>query len=205
MRLLTCGALCALLAACGSKSVDDPKTGDLSADLSGNEGDGDEQGAGEPPSGGDPDAPVSNDDDGTSSSGPGGGTSGNAGGGTSGDPGACAAGFDAGEAPDRVCNSTHRGVCFESEAEACACAGCELADCAIAESYPTQVFCQNTAPEPVCPGALDPDAPVSDTDPCNFVVNGVCFTAGDDACACAGCAPDRCLVLESYPAQVRCQ
>jgi hypothetical protein len=37
------------------------------------------------------------------------------------------------------------------------------------------------------------------------VAGGKCFVEGADACACAGCEHDQCLILESYPAQARCQ
>jgi hypothetical protein len=40
---------------------------------------------------------------------------------------------------------------------------------------------------------------------CDLVVNGQCFVDTELACACAGCALDRCIVLESYPAQVACE
>jgi hypothetical protein len=40
---------------------------------------------------------------------------------------------------------------------------------------------------------------------CDFVVDGSCFDSSAAACACAGCAADRCLILESSPAQIRCQ
>jgi hypothetical protein len=38
---------------------------------------------------------------------------------------------------------------------------------------------------------------------CGFVVNDCCYADGPTACAAAGCA-DTCMVLESYPAQIRC-
>jgi hypothetical protein len=55
---------------------------------------------------------------------------------------ACASAFDQGAA-DRTCNATYRGQCFETNEEACACAGCPIdrADCLIAESDPTQGRC----------------------------------------------------------------
>jgi hypothetical protein len=40
---------------------------------------------------------------------------------------------------------------------------------------------------------------------CDFVVKDVCFPSSEAACACAGCAADKCMILESYPAQIRCQ
>jgi hypothetical protein len=69
---------------------------------------------------------------------------------------------------------------------------------------------------PGSPGNVDPREPtgcVPEFDPstsagaapCNFVAGGECFAEGADACACAGCAEDQCIILESYPAQARCQ
>lgn len=45
---------------------------------------------------------------------------------------------------------------------------------------------------------------------CNFRVNDLegnarCFENQAHACGCAGCDSDACVILESYPAQVRCQ
>ncbi|MEO8179778.1 MAG: hypothetical protein ABI895_13165 [Deltaproteobacteria bacterium] len=40
--------------------------------------------------------------------------------------------------------------------------------------------------------------------PCDFVVGGLCFRSSASACACAGCAENACMILESYPAQIRC-
>jgi hypothetical protein len=57
---------------------------------------------------------------------------------------------------------------------------------------------------PSCVPEFDPSTSSGDS-PCNFVAGGECFVAGADACACAGCAEDRCVILESYPAQARCQ
>jgi hypothetical protein len=111
---------------------------------------------------------------------------------------ACAKGFDGQNPGGRVCNSTYKGTCFESDAEACACAGCG-SECTVAESYPSQVFCP-TAPR--CVGGFD--APASSDDECNFVANGVCFAEPEPACACAGCTAAKCMILESYPAQIRC-
>jgi hypothetical protein len=111
---------------------------------------------------------------------------------------ACQKGFDQKNPGDKVCNSTYKGLCFESDDEACACAGCGD-QCSVADSYPSQVACPEA---PRCVGGQD--VPVSSTDPCNFVVNGACFAASEAACACAGCAEDKCMILESYPAQIRC-
>jgi hypothetical protein len=144
-----------------------------------------------------------------------------------------------GEAPDTAenCQVVANGLCFATAEAACACDGCGLEQCALAESFPAQAFCQDGDT-----GSGDPDQPVSDdgggshgssgscdgssggdTDPdpdvdacaagaprqspdapCDFVVGELCFSSGDAACACAGCAADACLVLESYPAQIRC-
>jgi len=131
------------------------------------------------------------------------------------------------------CQVTARGRCFTTAEAACACGGCGVETCAIAESFPAQAFCQDGDP------GEDPDGNVSDTphgdgtssspgypgggssgspgcDPgqteplppipagCDFVVNGACFDDGAQACQAAGCAEDECIILESYPAQVGC-
>lgn len=40
---------------------------------------------------------------------------------------------------------------------------------------------------------------------CQVVFGGACFATTDAACACAGCASAKCLVLESFPEQIACQ
>ena len=55
----------------------------------------------------------------------------------------------------------------------------------------------------------DPNAAPADESPglrenCDFVVGEDCFTEQDAACKAAGCTPENCVVLESYPAQIRC-
>jgi hypothetical protein len=55
-----------------------------------------------------------------------------------------------------------------------------------------------------CVPDYDPSTSQGDA-PCNFVSGGECFVVGADACACAGCAQADCIILESYPAQARCQ
>lgn len=40
---------------------------------------------------------------------------------------------------------------------------------------------------------------------CDFVVEDCCYDDAETACRIAGCAQDACAILESYPAQVRCQ
>lgn len=148
---------------------------------------------------------------------------------------ACAEGVAPSEAED--CQVVANGLCFPTAEAACACDGCELAECAIAESFPLQAFCQDSEQ----PGGSEPDEPVSDDGggsdgsgscdgepgggsdphpggeaceagvareapdaPCDFIVGELCFSSGDAACACAGCEAEACLVLESYPAQIRC-
>jgi hypothetical protein len=61
-----------------------------------------------------------------------------------------------------------------------------------------------TTPAPAaCEGGV---AQQSDTEtPCEFLVNGRCFDSSAAACSCAGCAPERCMILESAPAQISCQ
>lgn len=39
---------------------------------------------------------------------------------------------------------------------------------------------------------------------CDFVHEGCCYATAAAACAQAGCAEADCSILESYPAQVRC-
>jgi hypothetical protein len=61
-----------------------------------------------------------------------------------------------------------------------------------------------TTPAPaVCEGGIA-QQPNMET-PCGFLVDGLCFESSAAACSCAGCAQDRCLILESAPAQIRCQ
>jgi hypothetical protein len=68
------------------------------------------------------------------------------------------------------------------------------------------------------PGQTDPSPPSppsacgegvardpSGVERCDFIVDGSCFDSSASACACAGCSEDGCMVLESYPAQIRCQ
>lgn len=40
---------------------------------------------------------------------------------------------------------------------------------------------------------------------CEAVVEGCCYPSDTAACAAAGCEPGACMVMESYPAQIRCQ
>jgi hypothetical protein len=172
-------------------------------------------------------------------------------------PAACAGGIAPVEAAAGECTITARALCFSSREAACACAGCDLDECAFAESFPEQAVCPPSgggSADPNSPVSDDPDAPVS-SDPgdgvsgspgggrqpgqpgggssgnvgcntpaqdpgapgacedghpadaqgrCDFVVGDACFDSADSACACAGCEPDQCVVLESYPAQIRC-
>lgn len=39
---------------------------------------------------------------------------------------------------------------------------------------------------------------------CPYEHAGCCYDVAESACAAAGCAGPQCIVLESYPAQVRC-
>jgi len=39
---------------------------------------------------------------------------------------------------------------------------------------------------------------------CPYEHEGCCYDAAEAACAAAGCAGPQCVVMESYPAQVRC-
>jgi hypothetical protein len=57
-------------------------------------------------------------------------------------------------------------------------------------------------------GRPDPDAKPDDNaappENCDFEVKDKCYTDQAEACAAAGCEPDKCVVLESYPAQIEC-
>lgn len=39
---------------------------------------------------------------------------------------------------------------------------------------------------------------------CAYEHDGCCYDAAEPACAAAGCEGPQCIVMESYPAQVRC-
>ena len=94
--------------------------------------------------------------------------------------------------------------------------------------------CGSAEPVPDTPAPLtDPDTPVSSSDVggepvhdepppagpcsaggvpddgdaqgCDFRVMGCCYESADAACTAAGCALSSCAILESYPAQVRCE
>jgi hypothetical protein len=190
--------------------------------------------------------------------------------------GACASGADVETAASGDCPFVARGrLCFSTSEAACACAGCSLSECAIAESFPAQAFCPangggsdpdgSTSDDPNTPvsshpqgggsngssgdpltgstgnpgggisgspgnagdgsaptspgggsngspGCADPGAPACNggvprdpTGSCDFLVGETCFDSAASACACAGCAEDRCLILESHPAQISCE
>ena len=40
---------------------------------------------------------------------------------------------------------------------------------------------------------------------CRATYRGACFESDPAACACAGCPADKCMILESYPTQIRCE
>ncbi|MEZ4381909.1 MAG: hypothetical protein R3A79_11230 [Nannocystaceae bacterium] len=69
---------------------------------------------------------------------------------------------------------------------------------------------QSAPPEemPAEEGRADPNAQVDDDaappENCDFTVKDKCYTDQAEACAAAGCEPDKCMVLESYPAQIQC-
>ncbi|HLV19222.1 MAG TPA: hypothetical protein VKZ49_00010 [Polyangiaceae bacterium] len=55
------------------------------------------------------------------------------------------------------------------------------------------------SPEPGAPPAA------TETDGgCDYRVDGRCYTDRDEACRAAGCDLNRCMILESYPMQIRC-
>jgi hypothetical protein len=119
-----------------------------------------------PSSGGgsDPDRPVSDDPDAPVSSDPGDGVTGSPGsgtepaqpgGGSDGSPGCGAPGQTEPAVPttpvacedghaadaDGRCDFVVGNACFDSAESACACAGCELGQCLVLESYPAQARC----------------------------------------------------------------
>ncbi|MCX4246367.1 hypothetical protein [Paraliomyxa miuraensis] len=57
------------------------------------------------------------------------------------------------------------------------------------------------APAPCAGGRLWDGKPVD----CSYEHGGCCYDSPANACKAAGCAEGRCAVLESYPAQVRCE
>jgi hypothetical protein len=66
---------------------------------------------------------------------------------------------------------------------------------------------QTEPSEPSAPAACNDGVPrdLGGDAPCDFIVGDACFDSSEIACACAGCGEGQCLVLESYPAQIRCQ
>lgn len=65
--------------------------------------------------------------------------------------------------------------------------------------------CGASAPPPEVPP--DPGRPAGSEpvpENCPYRVSDACYDTSDAACAAAGCEPDRCRILESYPAQIRC-
>lgn len=76
---------------------------------------------------------------------------------------ACEGGVPPAEASEGACTITARALCFSSRQAACACAGCELDECAFAESFPEQAVCSSGSDgsDPDGPVSDDPDAPVS--------------------------------------------
>jgi hypothetical protein len=74
-----------------------------------------------------------------------------------------------------------------------------------------------SAAPPAEPSAPPADTPVSspaasgsaaeqqeDPKNCNFKVKGFCFAEQEEACAAADCPPNKCMVLESHPARIKC-
>jgi len=57
-------------------------------------------------------------------------------------PAACAAGAARDAANEAACAFVVHDLCFDDDAAACACAGCQANQCVILESYPAQVGCQ---------------------------------------------------------------
>ena len=97
------------------------------------------------------------------------------------------------------------------------------------------IACGSSEPAPETPApAPDPDTPVSsddvgtggtvtdtadpigpcaeggvpddgDAEGCDFRVASCCYSTAEQACAAAGCEMSSCQILESYPAQIRCE
>lgn len=63
-----------------------------------------------------------------------------------------------------------------------------------------------TEPPPPAPGECAEGGRLWDGKPkdCSYEVAGCCYDSAQNACAAAGCGAEQCLVLESYPAQIRC-
>ena len=76
-----------------------------------------------------------------------------------GDADACALGTPIDGPFGEDCQVIASGRCFTTAEAACACGGCGVETCAIAESFPAQAFCQNDDGDP----GSDPDGNVSDT------------------------------------------
>ncbi|MCA9637319.1 MAG: hypothetical protein KC420_14935 [Myxococcales bacterium] len=56
-------------------------------------------------------------------------------------------------------------------------------------------------------GAASAEPPGDDAAPpsdCDYEVKGTCYKDQAAACEAAGCTPDNCAVLESYPMQIEC-
>jgi hypothetical protein len=62
-------------------------------------------------------------------------------------------------------------------------------------------------PPPPNPGPCAVDGRLWDGKPqdCSYEHAGCCYGSATTACAAAGCAEGKCQVLESYPAQIRCE
>lgn len=63
-----------------------------------------------------------------------------------------------------------------------------------------------TEPPPPAPGPCAEGGRLWDGKPvdCSYEHAGCCYDSATSACAAAGCAEGQCMVLESYPAQIRC-
>ena len=98
---------------------------------------------------------------------------------------ACAAGSTPAQGdPGADCQVVANGLCFETAAAACACAGCGSDECLIAESFPAQAFCPSTGGG----DGADPNAPVSSGPiggPINGGTNG---SSGNGTSSSPGCA-----------------
>lgn len=60
-------------------------------------------------------------------------------------------------------------------------------------------------PTPTDEGRPVVEGPDGVPEDCPFRVADLCYSTSEAACRAAGCEPDACAILESYPAQIRCE
>jgi hypothetical protein len=94
----------------------------------------------------------------------------------------CAVGVELGSSAAERCAIVANGLCFDTTEEACACAGCTIDQCAIAESFPPQAFCQ--LQDGSTDGGDQPASDDNDSDPDSGGSSG--FPGCDDSSDCTG-------------------